>query len=338
MYSQLLTFGTAFLGSAVESVEALTIVLAVGLTRGWRWPLYGTISALALLTGLVLAFGQLITTNIPEAVLKMVIGTLILLFGLRWLHKAVLRSAGVIALHDENAEYQETLHELEEAQGPRRDLVGFTLAFKGVFLEGVEVAFIVFAVGSSNKNLPIAAAGGVAAMVIVALVGMVVRHPLAMVPENTLKFSVGILLAALGTFWVAEGMGVQWPLDYVSILALAVLFIGAARLGVEVIKGRPQAAPLTAEVEMKYVRAAVSEVIGLFVSDWSQAIGILCILAAGYVATRTIHSQFTGFGIAGILGAHLILTTVTESRKRAATKRVVAARPDEPALTPGAGG
>lgn len=238
MYSDLITFGTAFLGSAVESVEALTIVLAVGLTRGWRWPLYGTVSALAILTALVLAFGQLITTNVPEAALKVVIGTLILLFGLRWLHKAALRSAAVIALHDENAEYQDTVGELEQAEGSRRDLVGFTLAFKGVFLEGVEVAFIVFAVGSNSRNLPVAAAGGVVAMLAVALAGLVVRHPLAAVPENTLKFAVGVLLSSLGTFWAMEGMGVRWPLDYVSIIALAALFLVAARTAVGLIKAR----------------------------------------------------------------------------------------------------
>lgn len=239
MYAQLLTFGTAFLGSAVESVEALTIVLAVGLTRGWRWPLYGTLSALAILTGLVLAFGQLITSRVPEPVLKLVIGTLILLFGLRWLSKAVLRSAGVIALHDEEKKFKKTVDELEHAGTNHRDWVGFTIAFKGVFLEGVEVAFIVFAVGSNNRNLPVAAIGGIAAMVLVALVGMMVRHPLASVPENTLKFSVGILLASLGTFWAAEGMGVDWPLDYVSIFALVALFIATARVAVEVIKARP---------------------------------------------------------------------------------------------------
>jgi uncharacterized membrane protein len=185
LYAQLVTFGAAFLGSAVESIEALTIVLAVGLTRGWRYPLYGTVAALSALVVLVLAFGQLITTRVPESTLKLVIGTLILLFGLRWLHKAVLRSAGVIALHDENKEYQETLQELE-AGGRNKDWLGFTIAFKGVFLEGVEVAFIVFAVGANGHSLAVAAIGGVAAMVVVAGIGSVVRHPLATVPENTL--------------------------------------------------------------------------------------------------------------------------------------------------------
>src|SRR5690349_15016274 len=133
MGAQLLTFGAAFLGSAVESVEALTIVLAVGLTRGWRAPLLGTLSALVLLGVLVAIFGQLIVTRVPELTLKLIIGTLIVLFGLRWLHKAVLRSAGVVALHDENRAYAQTIEELGST-AEKHDWVGYVLALKGVFL------------------------------------------------------------------------------------------------------------------------------------------------------------------------------------------------------------
>lgn len=237
MYPHLVTFGAAFLGSSVESIEALTIVLAVGLTRGWRAPLYGTIAALVSLVVLVAAFGQLITSRVPESTLKLVIGTLILLFGLRWLHKAILRSAGVIALHDENEEFRETVAELSEPSARGRDWIGFTIAFKGVFLEGVEVAFIVFAVGANNRDLPVAAAGGILAMIAVAAIGGVVRHPLARVPENTLKYAVGLILASLGTFWAVEGMGGTWPLDFVSILGLGVIFYAASRLAVTVARG-----------------------------------------------------------------------------------------------------
>jgi uncharacterized membrane protein len=247
MYAHLLTFGAAFLGSAVESIEALTIVLAVGLTRGWRAPLYGTIAALAALVVLVLTLGQLITSRVPESSLKLVIGSLILLFGLRWLHKAVLRSAGKVAMHDESKEFEVTVHELE-AQRSRTDWLGFTIAFKGVFLEGVEVAFIVFAVGATSKplaiagtvvpGLAVASLGGVAAMVVVAGIGTVVRRPLASVPENTLKYAVGIILASLGTFWAAEGMGTSWPLDFVSILALGVIYYGASRLAITLLRSR----------------------------------------------------------------------------------------------------
>jgi uncharacterized membrane protein len=238
MGGQLFAFGAAFLGSTVESVEALTIVLAVGLTRGWRAPLYGTVTALVLLAALVLAFGELITKTVPESTLKLVVGTLILLFGLRWLHKAVLRSAGVIALHDEAEEFEETISELKaDAPAVKFDWAGFVIALKGVFLEGLEVAFIVFAVGANSKSLFVATLGGVAAMIVVAIAGLFVRHPLAKVPENTLKYSVGLILASLGTFWAAEGMGVSWPLDFVSIFGLAAIFFAASQ-GAVVLNGR----------------------------------------------------------------------------------------------------
>jgi uncharacterized membrane protein len=233
MYGPLFSFGAAFLGSAVESVEALTIVLAVGLTRGWRAPLYGTAAALAVLAALVLAFGELITARVPESTLKLVVGTLILLFGLRWLHKAVLRSAGVIAMHDEREEYAEAISELAgEKPRARFDWTAAVIAFKGVFLEGLEVAFIVFAVGANSRSLPFATLGGVSAMIVVAAAGVVVRRPLARVPENSLKYAVGLILASLGTFWAAEGMGVGWPLDFVSIFALGLIYFVFSRLAV----------------------------------------------------------------------------------------------------------
>jgi uncharacterized membrane protein len=235
VYQQLFTFGAAFLGSAVESTEALTIVLAVGLTRGWRSPLYGTVLALVSLAVLVVLFGQLIVQRVPDSVLKLIIGTLLLLFGLRWLHKAVLRSAGVVAMHDEARAYEQTVSEMQSAL-TRQDWVGFVIAFKGVFLEGLEVVFIVVAVGGTTQYFPWAVAGGLVAMVVVAAAGVVVRKPLARVPENTLKYAVGIALTSLGTFWAAEGMGASWPLDFVSILFLVVAYFAASRLAVELIR------------------------------------------------------------------------------------------------------
>ena len=237
MYSQLLTFGAAFLGSAVESVEALTIVLAVGLTRGWRSPLYGAAVALVLLAVLVLIFGQLIVTRVPELTLKLIIGTLIVLFGLRWLHKAILRSAGTIAMHDENKSYEDTVKELSGSP-LRQDWIAFTIALKGVFLEGMEVVFIVVAVGgtSGSGGLPVAVAGGLLAMLVIAGLGVVVRRPLAQVPENTLKYAVGVILASIGTFWAAEGMGAVWPLDLVSVVGLAAIYFGASRVAVMMIR------------------------------------------------------------------------------------------------------
>jgi len=232
MVQQFFSFGAAFLGSAVESTEALTIVLAVGLTRGWRAPLLGTVAALVALAVLVILFGQLIVTRIPDSALKLLVGTLLLLFGLRWLHKAVLRSAGVVALHDEQRAYQNTVNQLQRAT----DWVGFILALKGVFLEGLEVVFIVIAVGGTGRGLPVAVVGGLLAMVVVAITGVVVRRPLARVPENTLKYAVGIILTSLGTFWAAEGMGASWPLDFVSIGGLAVIYFVASRLAVQMIR------------------------------------------------------------------------------------------------------
>ncbi len=210
MGQQIFIFGAAFLGSAVEATEALTIVLAVGLTRGWRAPILGAAAALVLLGLLVIFFGQLIVTTVPEAALKLLVGTLLLLFGLRWLHKAVLRTAGVV--------------------------VGFILALKGVFLEGLEVVFIVIAVGGAGHGFPAAIAGGLVAAAVVAAAGVVVRRPLARVPENTLKYAVGLILTSLGTFWAAEGMGASWPLDFVSILALVAVYFVASRLAVALIR------------------------------------------------------------------------------------------------------
>lgn len=235
MYQQLFAFGAAFLGSAVESTEALTIVLAVGLTRGWRSPLYGTGLALVSLAVLVVLFGQLIVQRVPDSVLKLIIGTLLLLFGLRWLHKAVLRSAGVVAMHDEERAYENTVSELQGAL-TRQDWIGFVIAFKGVFLEGLEVVFIVVAVGGTGLYFPWAVAGGLLAMVAVTAAGVVIRKPLARVPENTLKYAVGIALTSLGTFWAAEGMGASWPLDFVSILFLVAAYFAASRLAVQLVR------------------------------------------------------------------------------------------------------
>lgn len=235
MGQELFIFGAAFLGSAVEATEALTIVLAVGLTRGWRAPLLGTLAAVLSLAVLVVLFGQLIVTRVPESALKLVVGTLLLLFGLRWLHKAVLRSAGVVAMHDEERAYRQTVSQLGSAAAGR-DWVGFVLALKGVFLEGLEVVFIVIAVGGAENQLPLATAGGVAAAIAVGAAGLAIRKPLARVPENTLKYAVGIILTSLGTFWAAEGMGAEWPLDFVSILGLVAVYVLASRLAVMLIR------------------------------------------------------------------------------------------------------
>ncbi|MHB8573274.1 MAG: COG4280 domain-containing protein [Candidatus Dormibacteria bacterium] len=230
MHPDLLTFGTAFVGSAVEAVETLTIVLALGLSRGWRAPIIGTVVAAAILGTLVLLLGVQIT-RVPESLLRLVVGSLALLFGLRWLTKAVLRSAGVIALHDEQAEFQSTLREIEGA-GQGIDRLAFFIAFKSTLLEGVEVAFIVIAVGGGAHSFPSAIAGGLAAIAAIVAIGAVVRHPLSAVPENTLKYAVGLMLTSMGTFWATEGMGAHWPFDLGSVLGLLACYWVASRLAI----------------------------------------------------------------------------------------------------------
>jgi len=204
---------SAFLASAVEMVEALTIVLAAGLARGWRSSLTGVGAATVALAVVVSALGPALTV-VPLNALRLVVGSLLLVFGLQWLRKAILRASGFKALHDEDAIFA---RELEEARGVEHveraglDWYGFTLSFKGVFLEGLEVAFIVLTFGSTQGSIPLAAVGAAAALVLVAGVGIAVRAPLARVPENAMKFAVGIMLTTFGIFWGSEGAGAHWP-------------------------------------------------------------------------------------------------------------------------------
>jgi uncharacterized membrane protein len=207
-------FGAAFLASAVEMVEALTIVLAVGVTRGWRSTLVGVGAAALALAAVVGALGPAVTL-IPISVLRIVVGGLLLAFGLQWLRKAILRAAGIKALHDEDEIYARELEEARHAGVEMRaglDWYSFTLSFKGVFLEGLEVAFIVLSFGSARRHgIAIASAAAAAALLVVGTAGVLARAPLSRVPENSLKFAVGLLLTTFGTFWSAEGAGVSWP-------------------------------------------------------------------------------------------------------------------------------
>jgi len=232
--SLLSTLAAAFLASFVEVVEAFTIVLAVALTRSWRPALMGTAAALALLVVLVLVFGPLFAL-IPLGLLQFVVGTLLILFGMRWLRKAILRAAGFIALHDEAAIFARETDELEHlAANKRADWLAGMAAFKAVLLEGVEVVFIVIAVGAAHRMTVIAGLGALAAVVVVLGIGAVAHRPLSQVPENTLKFVVGLMLTAFGIFWTGEGLGADWPGADLSILGLlailAAVSLGAARL------------------------------------------------------------------------------------------------------------
>jgi len=220
----------AFLASAVEMVEALTIVLAVGVTRGWRSALIGVATATAALTVVIAIFGPALTL-IPIASLRLVIGALLLIFGLQWLRKAILRASGYKALRDEAALYQRELADARSAGREERagiDWYSFTLCFKGVFLEGLEVAFIVLTFGSAQGSISLAAAGAAAALVLVAVVGVAVHAPLSRVPENTMKFAVGTMLTTFGIFWSAEGAGVVWPGTDLAILGILVFVLAVA--------------------------------------------------------------------------------------------------------------
>jgi len=220
---------TTFLASAVEAVEALTIVLAVGTTRGWRSTLYG-VGAAGIVLGAVTAILGPALTSIPIESLQVLVGTLLVLFGLQWLYKAILRAAGLKAQRDEDAAYTREVAEAEQAARPagRVDWYSFTLSFKGVLLEGLEVVFIVLTFGAAQHRIGLAAAAAVAAVAFVVAAGFVVRKPLARVPENALKFAVGILLTSFGIFWAGEGVGVHWPGEDASLLALiAFLVLGS---------------------------------------------------------------------------------------------------------------
>src|SRR5690242_12070955 len=209
----------AFLASAVEMVEALTIVLAVGVTRGWRSALVGVATATVALAVVVAVLGPALTL-IPIDVLRLVVGALLLVFGLQWLRKAILRASGFKALHDEEEAFAHETAEARAARIERRgglDWYAFTIAFKGVLLEGLEVAFIVLTFGATQGSIPLAAAGAGAAIVLVAAVGIAARQPLARVPENTMKFAVGTMLTTFGIFWAVEGAGAHWPGDDASL-------------------------------------------------------------------------------------------------------------------------
>jgi Ca2+/H+ antiporter, TMEM165/GDT1 family len=218
---------TVFLSSLVEAVEALTIVLAVAFVRGWRPAGIGAIAGLALLALIVLALGSLLD-RIPLHLLQLVIGVLLLLFGMRWLRKAILRAAGVIPLHDESRDLATETKELrdqERSHETRLDWLAGLASFKAVVLEGLEVVFIVIAVGAGRGLLGAASLGALAACLVVVAAGFVVHRPLARVPENTLKFAVGVMLSAFGIFWIGEGLGVPWPGEDLAILAFAGLFL-----------------------------------------------------------------------------------------------------------------
>ncbi|WP_236791841.1 COG4280 domain-containing protein [Amycolatopsis sp. GM8] len=216
-------FLAVFLACAVEAVEALTIVLAAGTARDWRSAGTGVIAALVVLVAIVAALGPALAV-VPLGGLRLVVGGLLLVFGLQWLRKAVLRASGLKALHDEAKTYEKELAAAKAVSGRRkpgvRDWYAFTLSFKGVFLEGLEVAFIALTFGSNQHDIPLAAVAAVSAVAVVAVAGFAARAPLARVPENSMKFVVGVMLTAFGVYWGAEGAGAVWPGSDAALLVL----------------------------------------------------------------------------------------------------------------------
>jgi uncharacterized membrane protein len=235
---------TVFVACAVEAIEALTIVLAAGLTREWRSTFQGMTAALLVLAAIVAVLGPTITL-LPLTALRLVVGALLAIFGLQWLRKAILRATGYKSLHDEATAY---LREVDAAKaastssrGRVHDWYAFTLAFKGVLLEGLEVVFIVITFGANQGNVGAAVIGAAAAVAVVAVTGIAVRAPLAKVPENAMKFAVGIMLTSFGIFWGAEGAGVSWPGQDAALLVL-VPVVALVALCYTVLLRRPRAA------------------------------------------------------------------------------------------------
>jgi uncharacterized membrane protein len=228
----------AFLSSLVEAVEALTIVLSVAAVRGWRPAGVGALAGLGSLALIVLALGPLLD-RAPLHALQLVIGVLLLLFGMRWLRKAILRAAGVIPLHDEASAFAAgtaALREQSRHHDTQLDWLAGLAAYKAMMLEGLEVVFVVIAVGAGGGLLVPASIGALAACALVAVIGFAVHRPLARVPENTLKFTVGVMLSAFGVFWTGEGLGVPWPGEDLAILGFAALFLVAAVAAVKLVR------------------------------------------------------------------------------------------------------
>jgi uncharacterized membrane protein len=233
----------AFLASLVEAVEALTVVLAVATVRGWRPAGLGAIAGLALLAVVVVALGPLLD-RVPLNLLRLAIGILLLLFGMRWLRKAILRAAGIIPLHDEAAAFASETAELHEEARRRQahlDWLALLASFKAVLLEGLEVVFIVLALSAGGGTIGAVSAAAVAACALVAAAGLLLHRPLARVPENTLKFAVGVLLSAFGLFWTGEGIGVAWPGADLAVIAFIVQFLATGLAAIALLNRRAAA-------------------------------------------------------------------------------------------------
>jgi Ca2+/H+ antiporter, TMEM165/GDT1 family len=245
--SQVGLLTAVFLASAVEFVEAFTIVLAMGVTRGWRSALWGVAAGVAVLAAVTAVAGYALVEWLPESALQLAVGMLLLIFGLQWLRKAILRAAGIKALHDEEEAFAAEREAALRAAPDRRmglDWFAFVVSFKAVLLEGLEVVFIVITFGVNADSIPLASAGAGAAGLLVVGAGALVHRPLARVPENTIKFAVGLLLSTFGTFWAIEGLGVvaqgseslEWPGGDAAILGLLAVWSAVSWLAVRALR------------------------------------------------------------------------------------------------------
>jgi uncharacterized membrane protein len=235
---EVLLVAASFLACAVEMVEALTIVLAVGVTRGWRSAIVGTTAALGALALVVAALGPALAL-LPIDKLRLFVGGILLIFGLQWLRKAILRASGFKALRDEEATFTESQRAARVARyGSGVDWYTFVVSFKGVLLEGLEVAFIVVALGGAQHSIALAAVGAVAAAAVVLVAGVAVKGPLSRVPENTMKYGVGVMLTTFGIFWAGEGAGLHWPGNDASLVGLLAFQLGTSALLVSMLRRR----------------------------------------------------------------------------------------------------
>jgi Ca2+/H+ antiporter, TMEM165/GDT1 family len=318
----------AFLASLVEFVEALTVILTVGTVRGWRGALSGAGVAVGVLLAIIAALGPALT-QIPLGAAQLVVGALLLLFGLRWLRKAVLRYAGVVPLRDETAAYAKETESLRRLGGAGRrwDKVAFVASFKITMLEGIEVVFIVIAVGAGGAGLLFPASfGALAALLIVIVLGIVLHRPLASIPENLLKFGVGVLLSAFGCFWFGEGIGLRWPEADWSILGLIAGFFGVAALVIPFCPYRSADLDRAQEpallgnnrgMAMRWVKSVFGEIFGLFVDDGNFALAIIVCLAVAWLLLPGIDLPVAEKEIILFIGLAVILT---ESTLRHASK------------------
>jgi uncharacterized membrane protein len=317
------------LAAGVEWIEALTIVLAVGLSKGWRSALLGTAAALLALAVLVTVFGVTITSRVSIDSARTVVGVFLLLFGLKWLHKAILRSSGLKSLKDEGQVFEQTRARLAgtgvAAAGV--DRAGVTTALSGVFLEGLEVVFIVVALGGL-QDIPSAVIGALVALVIVAGAGAAIRGPLTRVPENTLKYVVGIMLTSFGTFFSGEGIGVHWWGVDLSVLILVAAY-GLASLAFVWVLRRPARRQGSASGLERAIRAIVLELWGLFVDD--GAVALVAVIALLGVALIVQH-EGDPHSIAGVLLIAGVLIAVAAGLANTArrVRKTIDKRPPEP--------